>query len=76
MFKDIFITEKTDKYVLRSKTGWSEAYTPNVGWLVGYVEHGADIYFFATEIDIKKNADAPKRLEITKSILKSLGVIE
>lgn len=75
-FKDIFITEKTDKYVLRSKTGWSTAYTPNVGWLVGYVERGADVYFFATEIDIKKDADAPKRLEITKNILKSLGAID
>ncbi len=75
ILKDVFISEKTDKYVLRTKTGWSDAYTPNVGWLVGYVEHNANVYFFATEIDIKKNADAAKRLEITKSILKSLKVI-
>ncbi|MDQ3711847.1 MAG: penicillin-binding transpeptidase domain-containing protein [Acidobacteriota bacterium] len=52
--KDVLINEKTDEYVLRTKTGWSNHYTPQVGWLVGYVEHGGDVYFFATEIDIKK----------------------
>ncbi len=73
--KDILIYEKTDQYVLRAKTGWSNAYTPQVGWLVGYVERGRDVYFFATEIDIKKDGDAAKRLEITKSVLKSLRII-
>ncbi|MDQ3063008.1 MAG: class D beta-lactamase [Acidobacteriota bacterium] len=73
--KDILINEKTDQYVLRAKTGWSNAYTPQVGWLVGYVERGRDVYFFATEVDIKKDEDAAKRLEITKNILKSLQII-
>jgi len=74
--KDIFISEKTDKYVLRTKTGWSNAYTPQVGWLVGYIERGKDVYFFAAEIDIKKDEDAAKRLEITRNILKDLQIIE
>jgi beta-lactamase class D/D-alanyl-D-alanine dipeptidase len=73
--KDILTNEKTDRYVLRAKTGWSNTYTPQVGWLVGYVERGRDVYFFATEIDIKKNEDAAKRLEITRSILKILQII-
>jgi len=74
--KDILTLEKTDKYTLRAKTGWSNAYTPQVGWFVGYVEKGNEVYFFATEIDIKKDADAAKRAEITKSVLKSLQIIE
>ncbi|HXG84645.1 MAG TPA: class D beta-lactamase [Pyrinomonadaceae bacterium] len=74
--KDILIQEKTDKYVLRGKTGWSNDYTPQVGWYVGYVERGADAYFFATEIDIKKAADLAKRAEITKNVLRSLRIIE
>ena len=73
--KDILINEKTDQYVLRAKTGWSNVYTPQVDWLVGYVERGRDVYFFATEIDIKKDEDAAKRLETTKNILKSLQII-
>jgi beta-lactamase class D/D-alanyl-D-alanine dipeptidase len=74
--KDILIFEKTDKYILRAKTGWSNAFTPQVGWFVGYVEKGKEVYFFAAEIDIRNAEDAPKRVEITKNILKSLQVIE
>ena len=74
--KDISINEKTDKYILRAKTGWSDAYTPQVGWFVGYVTRGEDAYFFSTELDIKKDADAPKRAEITQNILRELKIIE
>jgi D-alanyl-D-alanine dipeptidase len=74
--KDILIEEKTDKYTLRAKTGWSDAYTPQVGWWIGYVERASDIYFFAAEIDIKKDDDAPKRKEITKTVLRELKIIE
>nr|AIA12529.1 ClassD_beta_lactamase [uncultured bacterium]AIA12701.1 ClassD_beta_lactamase [uncultured bacterium] len=74
--KDVLTLEKTDKYTLRAKTGWSDSFTPQVGWFVGYVEKGSEAYFFATEIDIKKDADAAKRAEITKNILKSLRIIE
>jgi len=74
--KDILISEKTVNYVLRSKTGWSNDYTPQVGWFVGYVTRGADVYFFAAEIDIKKDEDLAKRAEITKKVLRSLKIIE
>ncbi len=76
LVKDILITEKTDKYILRAKTGWSTAFTPNVGWYVGYVERGANVYFFATELDLKNDADAPKRIEITRNILRTLKIID
>lgn len=75
--KEILIEEKTANYTLRAKTGWSDAYSPQVGWWVGYVERGAgEVYFFATEIDISKDADAAKRKEITKKILRELKIIE
>ena len=74
--KDILIAEKTDKYVLRAKTGWSTAFNPNVGWYVGYVTRGADVYFFAAEFDLKTAADAPKRIEITRNVLRELKVID
>lgn len=74
--KDILTEEKTPNYTLRAKTGWSSVYSPQIGWWVGYVERGADVYFFATEIDIKKDEDAAKRKEITKKILRELKIIE
>jgi beta-lactamase class D/D-alanyl-D-alanine dipeptidase len=74
--KGILIDERTDKYILRAKTGWSDSYAPQIGWFVGYVEKGDEVYFFAAEIDIKKNEDAAKRREITRNVLKSLQIIE
>ncbi|NJM53560.1 MAG: hypothetical protein HC846_09335 [Blastocatellia bacterium] len=44
--KDMMIEEKTDKYTLRAKTGWSDAYTPQVGWWVGYIERADNVLFF------------------------------
>jgi beta-lactamase class D len=48
---------------------------PEIGWLVGYLERGAEVYFFATNIEIVTNADAAARLSITKAILRELGLI-
>nr|AIA13817.1 ClassD_beta_lactamase [uncultured bacterium] len=76
LVKDLLVYEKTDKYIIRGKTGWSQDFDPWVGWWIGYVERGSDIYFFATELDMKKNEDAQKRYEITKRVLRSLKVIE
>jgi zinc D-Ala-D-Ala dipeptidase len=76
LVKEIMVEEKTDRYTLRAKTGWSDAYTPQVGWWVGYVERGSDAYFFATEIDIVKDTDAARRKEITKRVLRRLEIIE
>jgi len=72
--KEISIFEKTDKYILRAKTGW--AFEDKLGWWVGYVERGRQVYFFAMNIDIAKDADAAKRIPLTKSILRELKVIE
>ena len=74
--KDIMIEEKSGSYTLRAKTGWSDAYTPQVGWWIGYLEKADNSYFFATEIDIKKDEDAGKRKEITKNILRKLKLLE
>nr|AIA11827.1 ClassD_beta_lactamase [uncultured bacterium]AIA11998.1 ClassD_beta_lactamase [uncultured bacterium]AIA12065.1 ClassD_beta_lactamase [uncultured bacterium] len=76
LVKEIMIAEKTDKYVLRAKTGWSDTFKPQVGWWVGYVEREQNAYFFALEMDMKNFADAEKRKTVTKNILKSLQIIE
>lgn len=73
--KTMMIEEKTDLYILRGKTGWSDAYSPQVGWWIGYVEKADNAYFFALEIDMNKSEDAPKRKEITRKILKNLNII-
>lgn len=73
--KDILINEKTNDYVLRGKTGWATSSKPQVGWYVGYLERGSNAYFFAINLDITKPDDTKARINITKSILRDMGLI-
>lgn len=74
--KDIMIDEKTARYTIRAKTGWSDAFNPQVGWWIGWVERSGKAYFFAIEIDIKTDADAPKRKSIAREVLREMGIID
>lgn len=73
--KDILIYEQTDQYTLRAKTGWSDAFTPGVGWFVGYLEIDDNVYFFANQLDIRQDEDIPARAQIVKDVFSRLGVI-
>lgn len=71
--------EETPTYRLSGKTGWGglgERTAPQTGWLVGYLERDADVYFFATNIDIEGKEDADARFAITKAVLRDLELIE
>jgi beta-lactamase class D len=76
--KDIMINEKTPEYTIRAKTGWfgfENDSVQNIGWYVGYVEKGDNVYFFATNIDIRNQQDANARLELTRRCFKDLQVL-
>lgn len=76
--KEIMVTEQTPDYTIRAKTGWFGFGNPevqNIGWYVGYVERGDDVYFFATNIEINQPGDGPARLEVTRRCLRELGIL-
>lgn len=76
--KDIMILEKTPDYTIRGKTGWigyDDGVKPQIGWLVGYLEKGKDVYFFATNIEIRNEKDAAARMEVTRRCLKDLRLL-
>ncbi len=76
--KDIMINEKTPDYTIRGKTGWfgfGNNLTPNIGWYIGYLEKAENVYFFATNIDIRQKQDAAVRIELTRRCLKDLQVL-
>ncbi|ALF54521.1 beta-lactamase [Nostoc piscinale CENA21] len=75
LVQDIMIFEKTPNYTLRAKTGWATSVKPNIGWFVGYLEQNNNVYFFATNIDMKDATDAPKRIEVTRRSFKALGLL-
>ncbi|MEM7118178.1 MAG: class D beta-lactamase [Chloroflexota bacterium] len=73
--KDILVFEEGEQYIMRAKTGWGQRFEPQVGWFVGYVEQNDNVYFFATNIDIVHPADAGKRIILTKTILRTQGLL-
>ncbi|MFZ1518510.1 MAG: class D beta-lactamase [Ignavibacteriaceae bacterium] len=74
--KQIMIYEKTDDYTIRAKTGWALRIDDQIGWFVGYVEKGNDIYFFAINLESNKpEENFVSRKEITFKILKHLNIL-
>lgn len=73
--KDMLINEANSKYILRAKTGMGVSRTPSIGWWVGWVETDDDVYFFALNLDITQDEDAPKRIIVARQCLASLGVL-
>lgn len=76
--KDIMIVERTPDYTLRAKTGWAgfgEADQTQIGWYVGYLEQGENVYLFATNIDMRQDSDGPVRLELTRRCLSDLNLL-
>lgn len=78
--KSMMIQEQTDKYTLRAKTGWTRDGGKDTGWWVGYLERGEEVYFFATRLIKDRSRAHPAfgrcRKEITKTILRQMGIME
>jgi beta-lactamase class D len=77
--KGMMISEQTESYVIRSKTGL--AVLPgdhNVGWWVGWIEKGDDRLFFASALE----ADFPgadfisARLAVVRELLETMGLLK
>lgn len=73
--KRLLILEKNEAYTLMGKTGWGTLRDPDVGWLVGWLEKGENVYHYAANIDIHKNEDRYARRKVVEHIFKELGVI-
>lgn len=74
--RQIMISEKTETQIFRDKTGWTRKDQQDIGWWVGYLEIGDNVYFFATRLVKEKTDQNPHflngRKAITKLILKDL----
>ena len=76
--KDIMVVEKTPSYTIRAKSGWvgfGEPDQEQIGWYVGYVEQNDNVYFFATNIDIRDDDDHKARELLTRLSLETLGLL-
>ena len=75
LLRKLMVVEETPSYVLRAKTGWAQGIVPQVGWYVGYVEAGGQVWFFAANMEIGKPEDSALRQEITMKALRLKGII-
>jgi beta-lactamase class D len=74
--RQVMLAEKTPNWSLWAKTGWAARNTPQIGWYVGYVETADDVWFFATNIDIRTANDLPLRQSLTREALQAKGITE
>jgi beta-lactamase class D len=75
LLKKIMVIERTAFYTLSGKTGWATMSDSPVGWIVGYVQAGKEVWLFATNIVMPKIEDARFRKEITVEALKTKSII-
>lgn len=77
--KEILVDEKTDNYTLSGKLGRGSDSKDKkeIGWYVGYLEKGDNVYFFATNFESIDPLDnfGSARKDITLKILRKLKVI-
>ena len=78
--RKLMFAVKTDKGVLRGKTGTDgypkgDEMIATLGWYVGWVEHGGSAYIFATNISGGENPTGRDARRITENILKSEGLL-
>jgi beta-lactamase class D len=70
--------ENPDTYTLYGKTGWTRMDEKQLRWLVGSVEKGTDVFFYALNLE-SADAAIPMR-EARESILRyaltRLGILE
>jgi len=74
--KDAIILEEASGFRLSGKTGLGIIGDRTLGWLVGYIEKGDSVYFYALNIE-SENYEAVRsgRLEIVKDVFRELGVL-
>jgi beta-lactamase class D len=76
ILSEIMLAETAPTFKLFAKTGWAATTTPQIGWYVGYLETSDDVWVFATNIAISKEADLPLRLQLTREALHMKGIIQ
>lgn len=74
--RDVMLAEQTPAFTIRAKTGWAARMTPQVGWYVGYVETKDDVWFFATNLEIRREKELPLRQILTREVLQAKGIID
>jgi len=69
------LTDSGAGWVLYGKTGWQNAPGAGVGWWVGWVVRAGRVHPFALNLDIRREEDAVRRMQIGRAALAQLGLL-
>lgn len=72
--REITLIEEGDGWELHAKTGRA-AMDPDIGWWVGWIAKGNDVYAFALNIEIQNPDEVDKRIPLGRMALKRLGIL-
>lgn len=69
--------QKSDNYTMYAKKGLGPIHNGNaIGWLIGYIEKGGEVYFFALNVENEDELKAADlRVNISMRIFKALNII-
>ena len=68
--REIIVRLRGEDFSVHAKTGWySEEGETDIGWFVGWIEHGGGAHYFVLNIDMPNAEDAPKRLGLIQDLL-------
>ncbi len=74
ILRDIMEVAKTEKGTLYGKTGSGTNREGQLGWFVGFLEHGGSTYVFACNITGGEDPSGKTARMIVENVLRSLGV--
>jgi beta-lactamase class D len=73
--QEILLKGNGEGWGLWAKSGWQNYPDEGVGWWVGWVNSGGVSYPFALNMDMKNAEMGPMREKLSRSCLKSLGLL-
>ncbi|WP_158218749.1 class D beta-lactamase [Roseateles aquatilis] len=76
--RKIMLRDQGPGWKMYAKTGWAGDGNPAVGWFVGWVEQERDPrpVYFALNMDMLKSEFGPRREEIVKRVMRSMGYLD
>lgn len=77
IMRKLMVLDENENYTLSGKTGWAILNDNNIGWFIGFVEKGDNVYYMATNVtSLNQNETgnfAQVRLQIGLEALESLN---
>lgn len=77
--KNIMLSDSTETYTIRSKSGWTQSEGKDIGWYVGWLTVADNVYFFANRlikpVQDKNDGFSAARKNIVIDLFRNMKII-